>query len=227
MSRSPKPGVAGAFVVIVGPDGTGKTTLARALCATSHRPVAYFHFRPRLRGPFATCPPESTDPPRVKVPARRRGDLVRGWARLLRTGAHSALAYWLRIRPAMRDGMLVVGDRWIFGYLTQPEPLRYYGPAWLARLIVRLAAPEPSLTVNLTAPVPVLLSRKQELTADRLALELAATQRLPVTHLLTLSSELPPTTLAAQVLDHVPADAGPSDQHEARQGGMRDRNDER
>lgn len=192
----------GAFIVVIGPDGTGKTTLARELVAAFGGPTRYFHFRPPLREPFSDAPPDISEPSATKIPARRPGDLPRGWLRIVRNAIQCALGYWLRIRPVMRRGTMVIGDRWIFGYLTQPAPLRYYGPQWLARLIVRLL-PRPSMTVNLTAPVPVLLARKQELTAEQLADELAACQSLPCTRKVTLSSEVPPDLLAAQVLQHL------------------------
>ena len=203
----------GAFVVVVGPDGSGKTTLARALVAASPTPVCYFHFRPALRGPLADRPPDAPAVPAAKTPCQRPGDRIRGWLRLVRSAGHCVLAYWLKIRPATRRGKLVFGDRWIFGYLTQPAPLRYYGPEWLARVIIRLV-PEPSITVNLTAPVPVLLARKRELTADELAAELAANRTLPVTRLVNLSSEQPPAALATQLLKTLAAFDFNSDRHD-------------
>jgi len=198
---------AGAFVAIIGPDGTGKTTLARELIAAHDGPTAYFHFRPSLRAPFAAAPPHAPAPPEGhKIKESRRFDRVLGWFRLSRTAGQCLLAYWLRIRPAVRAGTLVVSDRWLFGYVSQPEALRYYGPRWLARTII-VALPAPTLTVNLVAPVPVLLARKQELTAEEIVRELAISQELPVGNLATLSSEQPPAQLVAQVFERLPFDA--------------------
>lgn len=188
----------GAFVVLIGPDGTGKTTLAHALADSYRGSTRYFHFRPPL---MATMPasPSSQTPPVSKIPRRRTGDVPLGFLRLGRTVVHCTIAYWVRIRPAVRRGELVIGDRWIFGYLTQPLPLRYYGPQWLARLALRIV-PKPSLTVNLTAPVEVIRSRKRELTPEEIRSELRENSSLDVERLVTLSADQAPDALAASVL---------------------------
>ena len=192
----------GAFVVIVGPDGTGKTTLARELIQAWAGPTGYFHFRPPVVSGMASTPVE-TAAPSEKMPLRRRGDLPMGWLRLLRTALQCTVSYWVRIRPAISSGGLVVGDRWMYGYVTQPVPLRYYGPEWLARLVVG-ALPKPTVTVNLAASSSVLLARKQELSQSQLEAEMERTASLGVPNMHTLSSEVPPSDLAEAVLSLPP-----------------------
>lgn len=196
-------GVSGAFMVIVGPDGAGKTTLARAVAGAYEGPVRYFHFRPPVRDRLRPGPPPvDAPPPDEKIKSPATGDTVRGWLRLARTVVACYVSYWIRIRPDVRGGALVIGDRWIFGYLTQPESLRYYGPRWLARVAVGVL-PAPTLIVNLTAPVQTLLARKQELSAAEICRELSITRQLPARKMVTLSSCRPPDDLAADVLDEL------------------------
>lgn len=192
----------GAFVVIVGPDGVGKTTLARALLAAYPGPTGYFHYRPPLVGSFRERPPEPDAQLQDKTSPAGRGWRPAGWLRLLRALIACSLSYVFRIRPAMRRGALIVGDRWLYGYLTQPGPLRYHGPDWLPRQLVA-AVPQPTLVVNLTAPLDVVLARKRELTAEGVRQELESNRRLPTVDLLTLSSLGRPDDLASTVLGHL------------------------
>ena len=55
----------GYLVAIVGPDGVGKTTLARGLLNAWDGPSRYVHFRPPLLGPLAESPTESAVMPKV------------------------------------------------------------------------------------------------------------------------------------------------------------------
>ena len=59
----------------------------------------------------------------------------------------------------------------MYGYVAQPNALRFHGPAFLALAIVRLL-PRPHLIVNLTAPPQVIRERKQELTLSQIEHEL-------------------------------------------------------
>ena len=69
-------------------------------------------------------------------------------------------SYILAIRPAVRSGSVVVGDRWLYGYAAQPLALKFYGPEWVARLMLRLM-PQPDLVMVLDAPAEVIRERKE------------------------------------------------------------------
>ena len=182
--------------MLVGPDGVGKTSVARVLCG--QRSSAYFHFRPPVTSKMASAPPDGTIPPPPK--ASLTGSRLLGWVRLVRNLAWFWLAYLVRVRPALRKGHLVVGDRWAYGYLVQPYALKYYGPPWLARMALRWF-PRPHLVANLSAPAGVIRQRKGELTGRQIEAELRAWRTLPVRALRTYEASGEPEAIAHSILE--------------------------
>jgi thymidylate kinase len=190
---SPKASRRGAFVVLVGPDGVGKTSVARALVDMYDGTTGYFHFRPPFWSSLPARPEDVAPVPRSKPEID--GSKLLGWCRII----WSLVAFWggflARVRPAVRSGRLVVGDRWGYGYYAQPHGLKFYGPRWLGDRVTR-ALPTPDLVVNLTAAPEVIASRKQELTAPQLAAELALWRALPVRKLVSVDASTDAETAA-------------------------------
>ncbi|MCH8283604.1 MAG: hypothetical protein IIC20_03400 [Chloroflexi bacterium] len=77
-----------------------------------------------------------------------------------------------------------MGDRWLYGYLAQPRPLKFYGPRWVARLALFLA-PRPDLVVLLEAPADIAYSRKPELSRAEIEQEFEP----PETPIVTLNED--------------------------------------
>lgn len=174
----------GAFVVIVGPDGVGKSGLARALVEMAPVESAYFHFRPPISGGLRASVPAEKEP---RTKNRRKPALLLGWLRLSLAFVRFWVGYLISVRPILGRGGLVVGDRWAYGYLVQPRALRYGGPTWLASLMVK-CLPSPDLVVNLTAPLHEIHRRKQELTVEEIAAELEAWDRIPAPRMIRLDA---------------------------------------
>ena len=110
--------------------------------------------------------------------------------------------YLRTVRPALKRGWLVIGDRWMYGYLVQPAALKFHGPDLLARAVVRLL-PRPHLVVNLSAPSQLIRMRKQELTASQLEQELLAWSSLPFPNVQTVDATRSPQVIAAEILARV------------------------
>ncbi len=148
----------GLFVVIMGPDGTGKSTLIEHLVEAVgpvFRRHRIFHWRPMLlwRRKFGG----DTAHPHGQPPHGSWWSTVRLFAHLL----DYWLGYCLLIRPLLARSGLVVFDRYFHDVVADPKRYRFGGPLWLARFLSRLI-PKPDLFFALDAPVEVIFSRKQE-----------------------------------------------------------------
>jgi thymidylate kinase len=187
----------GRFVVIVGPDGVGKTTVAAELLERHPGETRYVYFRPPLRGELPSLPPLGPRPRGEKDPPGQFR--LFGWLRLVKNLVWFQLGYRLRIKPVLRRGGLVVADRWGYGYAVQPGPLKFFGPDWLGRMGVRWM-PHPDVVVNLVAEPEVIVSRKDELTPAQAATELERWRDLPVPRLCTVDASPPVSEVADRVL---------------------------
>lgn len=168
--------------MLVGPDGVGKTEVAGELLRRCGG--RYFHFRPPGRpGGLRDSPP--TDGPPKKTHA---GPFPLGPLRLLRNFILFWSGYLASVGPTLRSGDNVVGDRWAYGYLVQPTSLKFSGPDWLARFVIR-ALPEPDVVVNLQAAPETVRRRKPELSLDEIQRELEAWRTLPVERLVSVDAE--------------------------------------
>jgi thymidylate kinase len=189
----------GAFVVVVGPDGVGKSGLARALIEMAPGKAGYFHFRPPTRGPLQPDVPFETRP---ATKNRRKPSVPLGWVRLAVAFVRFWVGYMSTVRPMLEQGGFVVGDRWAYGYLVQPLALRYGGPPWLASMMIK-GLPSPDLVVNLTAPPEEIHRRKQELTVEEIATEMGAWDRIPAPRMLRVDAMDTSRSMAHRVVSEL------------------------
>lgn len=122
-----------------------------------------------------------------------------GWIRIIAAVGRFWTGYLTAIRPALRAGKLVVGDRWAYGYIVQPLPLRFAGPEWLARTAIALM-PKPDLIVNLAAPAEIVHNRKPELSVPDIRREMEAWSRLSG-NVVTLDATAAPDRIVEQILE--------------------------
>jgi thymidylate kinase len=197
----------GAFVVLLGLDGSGKTTVARQVCClgpgqSRFRRIRYFHWQPRLFRSAEFPLPEARNLPRKPEQRPSLLGTVFSTARLLKNLLLTRLAHTLRVGPLLRGGSLVLVDRYFYNYFLDPVSVKYVGPAWLLNWARRLF-PRPDLVVVLKAPPETLLARKQELSREEIQQQIARLDQLKcrARETLELDASRPAPELAQAIWD--------------------------
>lgn len=156
----------GVFVVILGPDGVGKSTLVGQLVeklGPAFRRHRIFHFRPQVIKPQVETGLPVTDP---------HGESVRGALgsvmQIFGFLADYWMGYWVIIRPLLARSGLVIFDRYFHDVMIDRKRYRYGGPLWLPRVLSRFVPPPDLLFLVLDADIEVILSRKREVVPDEL-----------------------------------------------------------
>ncbi|MBI2412852.1 MAG: hypothetical protein HYV24_06560 [Deltaproteobacteria bacterium] len=179
----------GLFIVVMGPDGCGKTTLSGRLlekfgdCFTSGK-LKKFYWRPFLLPRIADLSPfrKNKKPKNDSEDVGLRTVDMSPRARL--SYLLKFLYYWadfvtgrLRYQSAWSRGGLVFFDRYYYDHMVYPERFGFSVPKSLMRALGRLI-PDPDLKFYLHAPPKRLLERKQELPAEEIMRQQEEYQRL-------------------------------------------------
>jgi thymidylate kinase len=155
-------GSPGLFIVMVGPDGSGKSTAGLALKERlqgtfySSR-IRYFHWKARLikQDTVPTGPPKS-DPHGASLRSMPQSLLF-----FLAHALEGIIGHWLKVKPVLFKNGLVMVDRYYYDYFVDPRRFRLQLPVWLVRLVYRFV-PKPDLIFFYDASTEILQSRKQE-----------------------------------------------------------------
>lgn len=153
---------AGLHVVLLGPDGAGKSSVVKSLAhslAPLFNGVTVRHFAPRLARKYVYG--ASVTQPHAQKPRSKFLSLIKAgyWF------GDFTLGHWFQTRPDLVRGRLVLFDRHLLDAFVDPRRYRYNGPNWIISLLW-LAVPKPDLIILLDAPAEVLHQRKQELSVE-------------------------------------------------------------
>ena len=163
----------GLFVAILGPDGSGKSTVLHHLAQNiqgKFTQVSYFHWRPGLLPPLNNLlkpgAPVQVGPCTEPHKFPPHGFFI-SFIRLVYYTLDFILGYWVKFFPRkVRSGLILV-DRYYYDFLVDPRRFRLNVPRWIVKVLLRFVC-KPDLVFYLDAPVEILLNRKQELSAKEL-----------------------------------------------------------
>jgi len=170
----------GIFVVLIGPDGVGKSTCAAEVERILSKAIRIMHwhlgFRPTIlpardrlaiKGNLLLMP--GTQKTGNKASTRKG---IRGIVRLIYHSLDYLLGYYLKIWPEMARGGIVLAERYFFDYYVHPERKGIDLPNWITRLILWLM-PKPDLTILLYEQPEIIYQRRQELSVAEIQRQLA------------------------------------------------------
>lgn len=160
----------GKFVVLVGPDGVGKTSLSHVISnylKDIFRDIKYFHFIPNKIISLDVKEILSAD--KLKFTNRKQSSFF-SYVRILRNMMRF-IFYYHRIIFFLYKQNLVIGDRYFFNYFLDPSSVKYFGAEWFVRLIYRII-PKPDYIFFVIADPETVQSRKQELSNNQIVCQI-------------------------------------------------------
>lgn len=166
----------GKFIVLLGPDGSGKTTLSQHLIDEIDNGLGLHSQHRYVHGRFGLLPnlgriqgrSDRSRTMTVGYEGRKDADRVHSNSRVaLYLGYYFwdyLLGYWLLIWSAHRD-TLTIADRYFYDYFLQPM-YRNYPQA--AKQIYLWMLPRPEAIIFLKADPKAIVDRKPELTEEEI-----------------------------------------------------------
>ena len=168
----------GVYLVVAGPDGTGKSTVVEHLIDdVLAGPVTVLHHRPHVFGQRTRYEGTVTEPHRQ--PPYPRWLSV---AKLLFLYLDHLVGWLVKVRPRLLDGRDVVVERGWWDLVVDPRRYRLRPAPRLVAALGRLL-PRPDATVVLGGDAARLAARKTELSVEETERQLRVWASLPTTRL--------------------------------------------
>ena len=159
----------GFFVVIIGPDGAGKSTINTSIqnvLSRGFRNIWHFHWRPKLLPKLGPTMPSNNKNESVAPPPKQshyKG--VVSLIRFLYYWMDFVFGYWLIIYPKRARATFVIGERYFPDVIVHPERYGFSVPEWFMRLAAA-AVPSADMIILLKDTPEAIFNRKSELSVN-------------------------------------------------------------
>jgi len=183
------------FIVLIGPDGVGKTSLALELNKV-FKNVLYFHFIPttnNLNNVYSFN--------KRLIAEKKRFDSFFSLLRIIYKIFQVNILYFFRIYPF--KNRVTIGDRYIYGYYIQPSSVKYFFSEQIAKIIVTKLIKQPDFVFCLNLLPEEIIKRKNELTINQIKNEYLKIEELNLKNLYYLDATQSIEKLANIVKDKI------------------------
>jgi len=160
----------GIFIVIVGPDGCGKSTIntqSSHILERAFRKTWSFHWRPNLLPKLGSTSGSSNFSDNTPSQHSKYKGLT-SYIRFFYYWLDFVLGYWLVVYPKKSQTTFIIGERYYLDILVHPERYGFSCPIWFIKLF-SLLVPKPDITILLSADPQQIYDRKPELPVNVIA----------------------------------------------------------
>lgn len=159
----------GFFIVVLGPDGSGKSTITSELrrqLDRGFRATQQFHWRPGLLPKLSRSNNSDNAETIDNTPAEKsKYGFTISLVRFAYYWLDFVLGYWLKLYPEKAQTTLIIGERYFPDVLVHPSRYGFSLPQWLMRLASKLV-PKPDLVILLQDDPETIYKRKAELPVE-------------------------------------------------------------
>ncbi len=157
----------GRMIVILGPDGVGKSTVAEKVAdslSAAFSDTHVLHLRPMMTPPLSRFIRGRSNANTVKTVGVRDREptALPSLVRVLYYGFDYVFGYWFKIRPLLARGSLIVFDRYFFDYFVDKDQKSVKLPESFLRSLFVLF-PKPAFTIVLDADPALVHERRSDL----------------------------------------------------------------
>lgn len=151
------------FIVLIGPDGSGKTSIAKSLNKKIKNSV-YFHFAPTKKNI------NSFDSKIIKknINSVNKLQVILSIPKMIFKIFYVNAICKLKFKKWTNENKIIIGDRFLYNYFLDPLSLKYYSSKKLAKFFIENILIKPDLIIFLKATSETIMKRKNELSKKQI-----------------------------------------------------------